>query len=669
VATHYIKFDTTNPRPIELRVSPNSTSIPVYVLTGDLKVILLDEYVYPNCSFHYIQVDDTSNTFLNQNYYYVYSTHVKPLPNTPESAPVNCETNHVINTNYEPPDWTTRPVNVPYFNPRTLNFLVPISTEYLAVNSTNTQEFELYCKKKSIKLIFDYLGKKYVEEDIERYANYYIFSKLDDYVSGFRDRIRVKALMSFHIKYLDAIPLNDESLLQTAVEVIKIKTYQIERKLSYIADRDNNSCLFRYYHNQILGDMTTIGNNFSFKKEAKYIWSVHDGIKNLCKLNGADFSDFRNQDYYELVLDDCRNIIYATYFDADEKQCTPLMIGLSEFNKMVKKYNHNCIGYLQQIDNICLIDPCIVDYKEFIGTYNLYKPTITTEVNALSQWMDKFTKMTNDELYEYIQSILHKMNNAVKEYEEKKFNNYIKKLIKSKVIDPNKVDLRDPKVLGKLREKYESSEEADDIVYVDSDPIVEAFKNNIEYFSNTITSQFVGTNFLNPDNFFNEDENSILKYLKETEATAAGGPPGGRKGPRMLKKQLSRGKVTKSIYYQIARFYVYIMTKLSICNLTDKLLRCLAILLDMLGLSFSITTGTAYSFSYYDLKTKIIPYLSDEDKQTFYDIFITAFCVEKKDIVSIFISATGDRSYADTFAAYSYDQIKAELINKLIYKE
>lgn len=663
MATHYIKFETV---PIELKVSPSDMATPVYVLTGDLKVTLIDEYVYPNCVFHYIQVDDTSNTFLNQNFYYVKNEYIKPLPTTPESAPVNCETHHVINVNYDAPDWTTRPINVPYFNPRTLNFLVPISTQYLSVNSTNQDEFQSYCKKKAIKLIFDYLGKEYVESDIERYSNYYIFAKMDDYVSGFRERARVKALMSFHIKYLDAIPLNETAILQKAVEVIKIKTFQIEKKLSYISDRQNYNCLFKYYHNEVMSSMTTIGNNFSFKNEAKYIWSVHDGIKNLCKLNDAEFDDTRNQDYYELVLDDCKNIIYATHFNASEKVCTPLMVGLSEFSKMVKKYNYNCIGYLKELESIILIDPCVVEYKEFINTYNIYKPDITTEVNALSEWMDKFTKMNNEELYDYIQNILHKMNGAVKEYEEKKFRHYIDKLKKAKAIDAA-TNLNDPKVIESLRAKYESSEEAQAWVYVDTDPIVESFKDSINYFYNTFASQFVGNNYFNPDTFFDTDENSIISYLTQTEATAAAGAPGGRKGPKMLKKQLSRTK--QGIYYQIAKLYVNIMTKLSICNLTDKLLRCLAILMDMLGLSFSITMGTAYSFSYYELKTKIIPSLSDSDKETFYDIFITAVCIEKKDIISIFINATGDRSYADTFSDYTYDQVKQELVKKLVYKE
>ena len=691
MATHFLNYSET---PIYLRTTPLSSSAAniVYTLTESIQVELIEEYVYDNCDFHYIKIDDTSITSINQNEYYVDTKDVNRLFGTAESAPVNCEEKYATVSSYEEPDWLTRPVDIAYFNPKDLVYKVAITTPYRFINNTNREQFNDYCLTKGIKKIFDYLSKEYTDETVEQYKNYFRFAEIEDYEVPLRELARIKALVSCHVKYLNAIPINAQGMMQKTKEIIKIKPYKLKNKVDFIFMKGDSDSLFKYYYKESIGTKFTGG--FSFQNEGKQFLEIYNDIIRLCKLNDAPYSEDRKQDYYEICLDDCKNIVYMSYFDAQSKTCIPITTGIVELNKKVQKFKYNPIFYLKEVDAISLIDFCTLPYTEFISTYCYYQPTYTIEKSTLEDYLSDFFDMSEEEIYALVEKFLVKVDEEMKEEQQRQFEILIKKKDQAKKLAEARKNLS---LLEKQknkkrragatpsREEYRALEEkiaeaesiynaelakieAMELTFADkflneeqADPVVKALKNRFKYVVNTFSSQFVGISLCDP-NVFGSEDNEFMKFLKDTQEETT--KP--KKKTSFKEAKAKAVDLAKDIYPKIQKIYSDLFKCVNLCTLSEKLLKCISLALDALDISVTLTTGNLAAFTYDEFKTKIIPNLQESDKRIFYDAFITSSCIKQKDIIEIFIKATGDRTYADTLSVVSYDEAKAQLIEELV---
>ena len=704
MATHFLNYSEA---PIYLRTTPFSSSYStaniVYSLTQGIQIELVEEYVYNNCDFHYVKIDDTAITSINQNVYYVETKDVDRLSGTPESAPVNCEQKYANITSYEEPDWLTRPVDIAYFNPKNLVYKVPISTPYKFINNTNREQFNDYCLTKGIKKIFDYLSKEYTSETIEEYKNYFRFAEIEDYEVPLKELARIKALVSCHIKYLNAIPINTEGMMQKTKEIIKIKPYKLKNKIDFIFMKGDKNSLFKYYNKESASTKFTGG--FSFENEGKQLLEIYNNIKRLCTLNDAPYTENRKQDYYEICLDDCKNIVYMSYFDAQNKFCVPITTGIVELNSKVQKFKYNPIFYLKEVDAISLIDFCTLPYTEFISTYCYYQPTYTVEINPLEELLADFFDMSEEEIYALVEKFITQVEEGQAEEIERQFKLLVQKKDAAKKLSEARKTLND---LEKQRTKkasepyqaYLTTQQREALNTLDSqikearaaydielakieameltfeekfiDPagerIKKALMDRLKYIINTFSSQFVGISLCDPNTFGSED-NEFMKFLKDTQEEA------GKQKKKFNAKQQQEGgeappapapDLAEVIYPKIQNIYSNLFKCINLCTLSEKLLKCISLALDLLDISLTIATGNLASFTYEEFKTKIIPNLQESDKRMFYDFFITSDCIKQKDIIEIFIKATGDKIYADTLSAIPYDEAKAQLIEKLV---
>lgn len=688
MATHFLNYSET---PIYLRTTPlsSSTANIVYTLTESIQVSLIEEYVYDNCDFHYVRIDDTSITSINQNEYYVETKDVNRLFGTAESAPVNCERKYATVSTYEEPDWLTRPVDVAYFNPKHLLYKVAITTPYRFINDLNREEFNDFCLTKGIKKIFEYLSKEYTNDTIEEYKNYFRFAEIEDYEVPLRELARIKALVSCHVKYLNAIPTDAEGMMQKTKEIIKVKPYQLKNKIDFIFMKGERNSLFKYYYKDSLN--ADFSDNFSFENEGKHLLEIYNDIIRLCNLNGAAYSEERKQDYYEICLDDCTNIVYMSYFNAEDKVCYPITTGIVEINKKVKKFKYNPIFYLKEVDAISLIDFCKLPYTEFINTYCYFKPDITVNGNTLEDYLADYLDMSEEEIYAFVEKFLIKIDDGIKEEQQRQFEILIKKNENAKKLRDARKNLtaleKQQKQLQKsgllnndtnselqrqidqAKLEYEKMvEELGGLSFSEKylneeqlDPLKKAVENRIKYFGNMIKSQFVGLSMCDPDVFGSED-NEFMKFLKDAQEETSK-PKEKGKFKEAKEKSID---LAKSIYPKIQKIYSDLFKCINLCTISEKLLKCLSLALDFLDISLTLSTGALASFSYEEFKTKIIPNMQESDKRLFYDSFITEDCIKQKDIIEIFIKATGDRTYADTLSVVSYDEAKAQLIEELV---
>ncbi|MFM1840075.1 MAG: hypothetical protein RIR47_124 [Bacteroidota bacterium] len=695
MATHFINYSET---PVYLRTTPvsSSTSNVVYTLTEDIQIDLIEEYVYDNCDFHYVKIDDTSITSINQNEYYVATKDINRLFNTPESAPVNCEDKYTSVTTYEEPDWLSRPIDITYFNPRDLVYKVPISTPYRFINSSNREQFNDYCLTKGIKKILDYLSKDYTDESIEQYKSYFRFAEIEDYEVPLRELARIKALVTCHIKYLNAIPLNTQGMMQKTTQIIKVKTHELKKKIDFIFMKGDRNSLFKYYHRESSG--TDFKGGFSFENEGKQLLQIYNDIIRLCKINDAPYSETRKQDYYEICLDDCQNIVYMSYFDAKNKTCIPVTTGMVELNKKVKKFKYNPIFYLKEVDAISLIDFCKLPYTEFINIFCFYKPSYSIEKSTLEDYLADFFNMTDEEIYALVEKFVTKIEDEQKNEKQRQFQLLIKKkeaakklaearknlslLEKQKAAKKrsnikiggtlSQADFRDlDEQIAEAESEYNAAlakieamklNFSDKFLNVEQlNPVEKALKNRLRYMINTFSSQFVGLFDCDPDIFGSED-NEFMKWLNDTQEETA--KP--KKKSTFKEKREKAAEFSKDIYPKIQKIYSELFKCISLCTISEKLLKCITAALDFLDISLSITKGNLASFTYEEFKTKIIPNLQESDKRIFYDSFITSDCIKQKDIIEIFIKATGDRTYADTLSVVTYDEAKAQLIEELV---
>jgi len=688
MATHFLNYSET---PIYLRTTPlsSSTTNIVYTLTESIQIELTEEYVYDNCDFHYVKIDDMSITSINQNQYYVTTKDVNRLFGTAESAPINCEQKYTSVTTYEEPDWFTRPIDIAYFNPKDLVYKVPITTPYRFINNTNREEFNDYCLTKGIKKILDYLSKEYDDELIERYKNYFRFAIVEDYEVPLRELARIKAVVSCHVKYLNAIPINVAGMMAKTKEIIKIKPYELKEKIDFVFVSGDRNSLFKYYYKDSLN--ATFSDNFTFENEGKHLLEIYNDIRRLCNLNDVAYSETRKQDYYEICFDDCKDIVYISYFDAEEIQCYPVTTGIVEFNKKVKKYKYNPIFYLKNIDAISLIDFCKLPYSDFIQSYCFFKPDIKISKNTLEDLIADYLDMSDEEIYQLVEKFLTSVDEEAKEQQKKEFELLVKKrenanklnearkkltaLEKKAKKKPGGTPTRNidsglQEEINQARIDYESALR---VVYAQQlalkdkllnkqqlDPLKKALENRMKYFIGTFKKQFVGLTACDPDAFGSED-NEFMKFLKDTQEET--GKP--KKKFKDAAKEKA-GELYVNAYLKISKIYSNLFKCINLCTLSEKLLRCLSLALDFLDISVTLTTGALASFSYEEFKTKIIPNMQESDKILFYNSFITSDCIKQKDIIEIFIKATGDRTYADTLSVVSYDEAKAQLIEELV---
>lgn len=659
-------------------------------LEKQVKLEIIEEFVYPNCEYTRIKINDiTVNTVFNLNEYYVKNNtlSLKPLPGTPQSAPVDCTKQYIANTAYEPPEWELQKIDQVYFNSRDLKYVVAVSTPYtfLTNDRTNQQQFETFCKKKGIRLIFDYLSKKYTQSDVDRYLNYFTFANIEDYNVPFTRGGRIKALVSVHVKYLDAIPARPiEELVGNITEVIKVNTLDLGLIVRTLATPDPAPSLFNYYHkNTTLIGSVKFSDNFTFEKEGKNLIEFFNKTVDLVLQSESSFSTTRMDDYIEYALDSCKNIVFMSYYDSQIKLCTRIEAGILELNEMLKEHRYNSIYYLRDIKTIYYINPCDLDFEQFIAKFTFVKPTITKNVSMLEDLINQFLNSTSDKIVQVLKDSITVVNQMSIE-QDKKEQTFVAELLgiskqiqekrkklkafRNKLnnkqnqynsLSPNeqaeleKVEKELDQLLIKVEEKRSELTFAQKID-VDTDPIKRSFMNKVNALNNEITKEFVGNNNSNPNKI------DIVADTKKQAKDASN--PKSKKDTK--KTSISEDKDTLSLEWNSKVQKLYdTMRDTSFCRLTEVILKCLSILLD--NLDANIKIGTRKVFTYKEFKDIILPSLTAQQKTIFYNIFITESCINKKAIIDIFTKVTGAES-ARALNNLSYQEAKRELINNLV---
>ena len=675
-------------------------------LEKQVRLEIIEEFVYPNCEYTRIKINDiTVNTVFNLNEYYVKNNtfSLKSLPGTPESAPVDCTKQYIVNTAYEPPEWELQKIDQVYFNSRDLKYVVAVSTPYtfLTNERTNQQQFETFCKKKGIRLIFDYLSKKYTQPDINRYLNYFTFANIEDYNVSFTRGGRIKALVSVHVKYLDAIPARPiEELVGNITEVIKVSTLDLGLIVRTLATPDPAPSLFNYYHkNTTLIGSVKFSDNFNFEKEGKNLIEFFNKTVDLVLQSESSFSTTRMDDYIEYALDSCKNIVFMSYYDSQLKLCTRIEAGILELNEMLKEHRYNSIYYLRDIKTIYYINPCDLDFEQFIAKFTFAKPTITKNVSMLEDLINQFLNSTSDAIIGILKDSITVANQMAIEQDKKEqtfaaellgiskqiqekrkklkaFRNRSKKeSSKSKYGDTiptnvsqraayNNLSVREQQEFEKIEKELEElllkvEEKRSELTFaqkidVDTDPIKRSFMNKVNALNNEITKEFVGNNNSNPNKI------DIVADTKKQAKDASN--PKSKKDTK--KTSISEDKDTFSLEWNSKVQKLYdTMRDTSFCRLTEVILKCLSILLD--NLDANIKIGTRKVFTYKEFKDIILPSLTPQQKTIFYNIFITESCINKKVIIDIFTKVTGAES-ARALNNLSYQEAKRELINNLV---
>lgn len=396
---------------------PDTAAEKKYTYFNTAEITVSEEYVGRTCNFSKISSSVGES--------YIENTFLEKLPETPESAPYVCS-NTLPNFNYVEPEWFNSPGNKPFFNEKTLEYSVSITSRFL--NFANQQEMQNDAIDKGIRELLTFYNKQNDEETITQLKNYFIFAKISDTYVSYRPNARVKNLVTVHKKYFDAVPISNTSQEETpfgadsseANFILRINFTELENLFV------NLSRLLKFYNMDIylansrigfnLGTAGTGGFNtskqlmreLSLNEKSDYIDLFYKELLDLFSLNDIDFLESDNElnkSYVEFAINDRCNKVYDIAVNQNNR-CTKLRVGIQTFLRSLPVDDSTVVAFVKNIHQINKIEKCKFPWPEFVEMYVYPKVQVRNlSINDILQNFEKNKFEYAKDLLQIFQSI------------------------------------------------------------------------------------------------------------------------------------------------------------------------------------------------------------------------------------------------------------------------
>lgn len=405
MATHYLNSQTSinSYRDFSLTSEISSLLPPNQIFT------VVEENLGINCSFHKIDYNNSSS--------YLESKYIAPLSGTANSAPFVCKI-QLENASYVEPSWMFLDESEPYFNDKTKEYCITITSEKSNVGD-KTQLFKK-AKEKAIKKLFQYYNKSITDDQLSLYNNYYIFAEVKDFYVPFRPLSRTKVLVSVKQKYFDAVPelaavvdVTQESNSK-ADYIISIPISSFEESLKNISNILNLYNIDVFLSNSKLGirfgtngfepfdTSTSVMEDLSFSEQADRIILFYETTIKFLSQNQIQFLvDEADNDktLLEFAINDKCNIVYDVIIN-DGSTCIRPKIGIDSYLNKEPINNPTIVNFIKNYKAISKIEKCKVSWVEFAERY-IYPSVSVREfsINDVLQGPEK-------NAFEYVKDLL-----------------------------------------------------------------------------------------------------------------------------------------------------------------------------------------------------------------------------------------------------------------------
>lgn len=539
---------------------------------------------------------------INNDNVYVKTQNLFRLSGTPPSAPHTCS--FYYNSNYLSPDWIALPLNTPFYDSKETKYKIPILTNYKTIS--NQQIFEKESIKQGVVELLKYYNKDSSNQNVNKLLSYYKFADFEDLYVRPISNTRIKALVSVPAKYFNAEPsFNNVLDIESGVEVFNLSTKDLRKKLQYI------KTIFEFFNKSLITTNTTI-ENFSLLNEYDKVINFYEQLLRLFELNDLSIKD-NVDETLEIVLDNCGRFFAASLNDGEN--CNYAVIGLSTIRNNEYARNPRTLNFIKNIDSMYLLDPCRISIAEFFTRYVLYPPNIQP-IAGIKPLAELYNY---NELLSFVTYTVNNLNSVnfntktTQEYEDRE----IEKL--KKAIFDLKQGFSWSSFYNKEKDIYNFKSFSKDLEKIDN-----MKKEGSKY------DKFVA---------------SIVP--EDTKQESA-----------------NRRTVIKGIYDVLTLNQI-------LCKLTPKAFECLFAILattvgEVTGIDPTLTLVTVSNYSIQEIRTKVFPYLTAEEKKIILNELFNRFCLTKHDLITI-LKQTKNLSIRESQSLYSnsFEQVKQKLLSEI----
>lgn len=401
--------------------SPSTFGEVGYLYPIGSEITLLEENVGIRCEFGLI-----TSSF---GQYYVETKNLRKLTETKISAPYVCKVG-IQTEAYVEPTWYLEPDGKPFFNQKTLEYQVPVTTTFL--NLDNQTPLELEIKSKGIEKLFKYYNKYIDEAQLVRYLiRYYIFGEVKDIYVPYRPNSRIKGLLAVKQKYFDAIPVNN--LTQTSAPfnldisnanfIVRLPLQELETLFNSLSN------ILKLYNTDVYFSNSTLGFRFngenkgffntsdelmeqlSLSDKAEHVEKFYNLLVELLSANNFEITENKNElnkAFIEIAINDECNKIYDVAVNKNNV-CTKLRVGIENFLTTSPIDDPTTVAFVKNIDAITKLEKCKVPWPEFVETY-MY-PTVMVRNISVNDVIQNFEK----DKYQYAKDLLQIFDSIVAE--------------------------------------------------------------------------------------------------------------------------------------------------------------------------------------------------------------------------------------------------------------
>lgn len=324
-------------------------------------VIILEEAVGQDYNFDKVLIL-TGGGYLNNTECYIQREHLQKLSKTGKSLPITTSTCRNV-SNIESticdatsPQWVN--LSAPYFYRQKCEYWVTIRTEYTGAGGEQLASRKEQAVHDAIDYLLEYYDKVRDPATVAVLKEHcYMFAKATAWHIDPPPGGRLKVLVSFPAKYVDALPketnnLNDylESKIPDWFTTVTFRTDQIVEQINSIAN------LFREFESKPEFERSLytgpIGyGDFSFESEAARLVDFIPYLRNFLRTNRKIFRT-QNPDRIEIGFNEQYKIIYVLLDNG--RGNVPLTVGLNYFSNNEPCNLSRTMGLIAAIHDINL---------------------------------------------------------------------------------------------------------------------------------------------------------------------------------------------------------------------------------------------------------------------------------------------------------------------------
>ena len=324
---------------------------------------------------------------LNGTECYIKRNYIHRLPFVKKSLPVNNLTCRVVSDidgticDTTTPQWAN--LSAPYYYGPKCEYWVTVKTSYRDTGGPLLEQRKQEAVLEATDRILEYFDK-IRDDEVQRILKEesYLFAEavtwhLDEPPGG-----RLKILVSFPAKYIDAIPkqtknLNDylDDKIPNWYTSVSFKTNEMAKDMSEVANLMTEFAVDSQVQNLNISGPIGYG-QFLFRKEAERLMSFVPLVMNFVKTNGLTFRN-NNSDNIEIGFDRDFRVLYVLYDRGLGN--VPLTIGINEFvnsEPCVLRRTMGILAATHDIKRFISRERSRLSYKTFIDEYVMPLPDI-----------------------------------------------------------------------------------------------------------------------------------------------------------------------------------------------------------------------------------------------------------------------------------------------------